>query len=431
MRPQVEMYVVLQPTDLHTFLAGDCPRDAVSMWPSTTDLNQERFVNVCRIFARNLNLILSGLCALLPGTLLAGAPQMVEFDGDLSMMARLPDSRLVTLYTPGRPFKESELEGPEQPVYLRFSSDHGRGWTKPKRAFAYPAGKGSFSQKIYPLVDRKGNIHAFNVRYYRFPKRGTRTTGHSELIHTLSRDGGKSWNPPKRVDFGHAYTGAINSIIELKSGRLLVALSYMSDHFVESAQQFEFRCVASYSDDGGATWRAGADKLTVPLGPLVVHPGAIEPVLMELKDGRVWMVIRTQTLRFYESFSDDGGTTWSVPSPTRIMAPDSPAAILRLSDNQLLLVWNDVSQYPVTGNWRQYLYAALSRDEGRTWSPSKRVGPLLDADTPASRGDYPYLCEAADKTVLLIYSRFGSRPGATYEHPHMELIRLDPEWVRH
>ncbi len=386
-------------------------------------------MHVLRLFAVNLSLTLFAFCLFPSGAVSATAPQMVDYDGELSMMARLPNGRLLTLYTPGRPFKESDLEGPEQPVYLRFSSDHGRAWSEPQHAFAYPAGKGSFSQKIYPLVDRKGNIHAFNVRYYQFPKRGTQAKGYSELVHTLSRDKGKTWSPPNRVDFGHAYTGAINSIIELKSGRLLVALSYMSDHFVENAQQFEFRCVASYSDDSGETWNVGADNLTVPLGPLVVHPGAIEPVLMELTNGHIWMIIRTQTLRFYESFSSNGGKTWTVPSPTGLMAPDSPPAILRLSDNRLLLVWNDVSQYPVTGNWRQYLYAALSRDDGRTWSPSKRVGPLVDADTPASRGDYPYLCEAADKTVLLIYSRFGYRPEATYEHPHMELIRLDPEWI--
>jgi BNR repeat-like domain len=213
-------------------------------------------------------------------------------------MARLPDGRILTMYAPGRPFKEADLEGPEQPVYLRLSSDHGQTWNEPQRVFAYPAGRGSFSQKIYPLVDRKGNIHAFNIRYYRFPKRGTQATGYSELIHTLSRDEGKTWSPPNRVDFGHAYSGAINSIIELKSGRLLVALSYMSDRFVESAQQFEFRCVFSYSEDGGETWKLGTDNLTVPIGPLVVHPGAIEPVLVELKEGRVWMIFRTQTLRF-------------------------------------------------------------------------------------------------------------------------------------
>lgn len=378
---------------------------------------------------RHIILLVPVVCGFVAEAPAATAPRMVHFDEELSMMARLPDGRLITLYTPGRPFKESAVAGPEQPVYLRFSSNHGDSWSKPQLAFSYSAGKGSFSQKIFPLVDRAGRIHAFNVRYYRFPKRGTQDHGYSELIHAASHDAGRTWSAPNRVSFGHDYTGAINSVIQLKTGRILVALSYMSDHFVESAQQFEFRCVTSFSDDGGDSWTVGADNLTVPPGPLVVHPGAIEPILMELKDGRVWMIIRTQTLRFYESFSPDGGKTWSTPTPTKLLAPDSPGAIVRLNDSRLLLVWNDVSQYPITGHWRQYLYAALSRDEGKTWSASKRVGPLVEPDTAASRGDYPYLCEAADKTVLLIYSRFGSRPGATYEHPHMELIRIDPKWV--
>ena len=347
------------------------------------------------------------------------------------MPSRLKDGTLVSLHAQGRPFAEMETEGPEQPVFLRTSGDSGRTWSEPRRVFAYEAGRGTVVHQVYTLVDRENHIHAFSVRYYSLPKKADRSSGHSELLHNVSRDGGTTWSPPRKADFGHSYTGAINSIIQLADGRLLGALSYTSNDFVEKVGQIEFRSVSFYSDDDGDTWRMGTDNLRVPLGPQVAHPGAIEPILLQLRDGRVWMLIRTQTLRFWETFSTDGGRTFPAPKVTRFMAPDSPGAILKLSDGRVLFVWNDIASYPngVSGHWRQYLYAAISSDEGRTWSPSKRVGPLVEPDLPGSRGDYPFLCETPEKSVLLYYTRFGLKEDANYVNQHNELVRIDANWV--
>lgn len=363
--------------------------------------------------------------------LAATPPTQIDFEGRISIISALPDGTLISLYTEGRPIPQAGEDGPEQHTYLRTSADSGRTWSRPQRAFSYPAGKGSLVHPVYSMVDRKGWIHAFNVRYFSIPKRNERQVGHSELMHCASPDGGKTWTQPKRVDFGHGYTGAINSIIQLKSGRLLAVLSYMSDHFVEAAGQFEFRTVTFFSDDQGETWHVAQDNIQVPLGPQVAHPGAIEPVMVELRDGRVWMIIRTQTLRFWETFSRDGGKTWTPPVASRFMAPDSPGAFLRLKDGRLIFCWNDIASYPngITGHYRQYLYAAISRDDGKTWTKPKLVAPLREADKAGSRGDYPFLCEAKDKTVVLYYTRFGVRADATYRNQHNELVRIDPEWL--
>ena len=153
---------------------------------------------------------------------------------------------------------------------------------------------------------------------------------------------------------------------------------------------------------------------------------------MELRDGRVWMLIRTQTLRFWETFSRDGGKSWNSPAASRFMSPDSPGAILRLSNGRLIFIWNDLASYPngVTGHYRQYLYGAISGDDGKTWSKPKRVAPLADPDRPNSRADYPFLCETNGKDVLLSYYRFGYREGSTYEAPYTELLHIDPNWLR-
>jgi hypothetical protein len=361
----------------------------------------------------------------------AQAPRQIAFEGRLSMPARLSDGRLISLNAEMRPFTEIDKEHPPTPVYRRLSKDNGETWSAPEQVFSFAAGKGVFAFQVFPVVDRKGALHAFAVRYFSLPNKH-RAPGHSELFHAVSTDGGTTWSEPARAPFGHNYTGAINSIIELKSGRLLGALSYTSDNFIESVSQREFRVVSFYSDDSGKTWRVGQDDMQVPFGPQVVHPGAIEPVMVETAPNQVRMLIRTQTLRFYESTSTDGGATFTAPKPSRFMAPDSPAAISRLKNGNLLLVWNDIQAYPdgVTGHYRQYLYGAVSRDNGRTWTGSKRVGPLDQPDLPKSRGDYPMLCEASDGSVLLYYTRFGLRPSASYIDQHNELVRLDPSWFQ-
>lgn len=368
---------------------------------------------------------------LLVSLLAAAPPEPLVFEGLLSMPSRLKDGTVISVNADGRMFSEIAKDGPEQPAYLRTSSDHGRTWSAPRRIYDYPAGKGCITHQIYTLVDRDDAIHAFAVRYFALPRKEDKSRGHSELFHNVSRDRGKTWSTPRRVDFGHGYTGAMNSFLQLKSGRILGALSYTSENFVDAVSQIEFRSGTFYSDDGGASWKVGQDEIRVPFGPQVAHPGAIEPVMVELGDGRVWMLIRTQTLRFYEAFSSDGGQSFTQPRASRFQAPDSPGAIRRLTDGRLLFVWNDLASYPngVTGHWRQYLYAAVSNDDGKNWSKSRFVAPVVEPHRAGSRGDYPFLCETGDGAVLLYYTRFGLKEGASYQRQHNELVRLDPSWI--
>ena len=370
------------------------------------------------------------LCSFAIACLAAGhQPRPIAFEGTLSMPSRLADGSLISLYADARPFAGMATEGPSIAIYRRLSTDHGATWSAPEKVQTFPAGTGVVTSQVYTLADRHGAVHAFATRYYSLPKKD-RTNGSSHLFHMASSDGGKSWSQPERADFGHGYTGAINSILELKTGRILGALSYTSDNFIEAVGQREFRVVSFYSDESGHTWKVGQDDMQVPFGPQVVHPGAIEPVLIELAPNRVQMIVRTQTLRFFESFSSDGGATFTTPKASRFMAPDSPGAMLRLRNGHLMFAWNDIESYPmgVTGHFRQYLYAAVSKDNGKSWGRAKRVGPLEEPDRPGSRGDYPFLCQAADGSVLLYYTRFGLRPNSSYEKQHNELVRLDPAW---
>ena len=98
--------------------------------------------------------------------------------------------------------------------------------------------------------------------------------------------------------------------------------------------------------------------------------GAMEPDVLELRDGRLAMILRNQLGYIGASYSDDGGDTWSEPVRWNVQAPESPATLRRIpSTGDLLLAWNH-NYEPGAGHCgrRTPLSAAISADEGRTWT---------------------------------------------------------------
>lgn len=122
-----------------------------------------------------------------------------------------------------------------------------------------------------------------------------------------------------------------------------------------------------------------------------------EHMLVERRDGRLWMLIRARD-GIGEAFSDDGGRTWTGERDTGWGGPCSRFHIRRLRSGRLLLV-NHVN---FTG--RNNLTAQLSDDDGATWTD----GLLLDGRTNVS---YPDMCESADGRLYIIhdYDRYGAR----------------------
>ena len=69
-------------------------------------------------------------------------------------------------------------------------------------------------------------------------------------------------------------------------------------------------------------------------------------MIVERRDGSLWMLIRTPLDRFWSAFSSDGGRTWPILRPSDIEASSAPAGLIRLSvgieDPDDL--WTDLSQ---------------------------------------------------------------------------------------
>ena len=194
-----------------------------------------------------------------------------------------------------------------------------------------------------------------------------------------SRDEFKTLSEPVRATVSDGYHVVNNDrVVQLKDGRLLIpaALHPAPDG---TRKSWSHRGVprAFISDDGGKTWRC--DKTVVkppPYRDLVLQ----EPGIVELRDKRLWMWMRTTHGCQYACTSTDRGGTWSEPKPTNIKSPCSPATIERVPwTADLLMVFNDhsgVHSYPK--GRRTPLCVALSKDDGKTWSKSRVIEPNPD-----------------------------------------------------
>ena len=144
-----------------------------------------------------------------------------------------------------------------------------------------------------------------------------------------------------------------------------------------------------YSDDDGISWKRSEFVQAPAHKPGGVHKGyrwnhgAVEPTVIELDDGRIWMLARTAQDQHYESYSEDGGETWSEMRPSRFYGTITMPTMKRLEDGRLLFIWNNTTPLPekegATGNGedvftnRDVLHAAISEDDGNTWKGFREI----------------------------------------------------------
>ena len=148
-------------------------------------------------------------------------------------------------------------------------------------------------------------------------------------------------------------------------------------------------CGTYYSDDNGLTWKK-SNQVNVPpheakgfhKGPRWNH-GAVEPSIIELMDGRLWMLIRTAQDNHYESFSTDGGESWTDPVPSRFYGTITMPNIQRLRNGSILFIWCNTTPLPELEHTDDYwedvftnrdaIHAAISDDDGKTWKGFREI----------------------------------------------------------
>jgi hypothetical protein len=236
-----------------------------------------------------------------------------------------------------------------------------------------------------------------------------------EFYTQVSDDGGRSWSAPARIAETWRYVNAPLGILRLSTGRVLIPSGCLTPH--------EGRSVVSalYSDDEGRTWRRSASVLDV--GGEGFESGACEPTVVELPDGRLWMLMRTQTGVEWEAFSADGGDTWGNARPSRFPSSSAPASFLKLSDGRIVVVWCNSAGAPYA---RHCLAIAVSDDGGRSFYGFREIAhvavPVQGLDRRWGVA-YPFPCEAADGTLLVAFNN------GDWKHMQLKVARLDPDWI--
>ena len=100
-----------------------------------------------------------------------------------------------------------------------------------------------------------------------------------------------------------------------------------------------------------------------------------EPMMVQLSDGRLWMLIRARH-GIGQAFSEDGGFTWSAAEDSELGGPCSRFCLRKLKSGNLLLV----NHHDFKG--RNNLKAMLSRDDGKTWEGYLMIDERADVSYP-------------------------------------------------
>ena len=224
---------------------------------------------------------------------------------------------------------------------------------------------------------------------------------------TTSADGGWNWTEPHAlVDAeGQALIGPVkNKPIQLADGTILAG---------SSTEDHGWGIHVERSSDGGKTW-VSSGTLNNP-----DEIGAIQPTLLTYPDGRIQMLCRTRYNEngyIAQSWSDDGGRTWSEMDATILPNNNSGIDGVTLADGRQLLVYNHSTRtQPGMGHkGRGIINVALSRD-GIHWEAAL----VLDyEDRPNRQFSYPAVIQTADGLVHIVY---------TWHRERIKHVVLDPE----
>ncbi len=229
---------------------------------------------------------------------------------------------------------------------------------------------------------------------------GKRNSGGSTAV---SSDGGRTWSKLTR---GH---DSVHGGIELASGSLLLA-SYR-----ESPDSISVHT----ADSASGPWRRLATIVSPHLGSLSFG----EPHLLQLKTGRVIMMIRATTHPYndrdprcvlWESYSDDNGKTWVAPFATSLWG--YPPHLALLADGRVLCTYG--YRRPPYGQ-----RACLS-DDGVSWSLREEV--VLRDDAPNGDLGYPASVELEQGVILTVYYQPNVPPGTIQQMAPPDPHRAKP-----
>jgi predicted neuraminidase len=289
-------------------------------------------------------------------------------------------------------------EGPQNYVVLATSGDEGKTWSGPR-----------------VVIDPEGFVRAFDAGLWHDPEGRlwvfwAQSAGHWDgragVWCMVTEDSGSErprWSEPRGISDGVL----LNKPLARNNGQWLLPIMIWTKPanlpFINERDQLHLspeQLKTLVYDLGAArgahvfsTTDAGRTFASIGKANFAGEDQPTEHMLIERRDGSLWMLARTR-YGIGSTVSADGGRTWSAPAASGIPHPSTRFFIRRLQSGNLLLVKNA----PPNGKDRSHLTALISRDDGRTWTG----GLLLDERMNVS---YPDGVQGRDGVVRVIYDR--------------------------
>jgi predicted neuraminidase len=222
-----------------------------------------------------------------------------------------------------------------------------------------------------------------------------------------SKDGGRTWSKSRRLGTNNSLPAANRNLLgpvknkplQLKDGTILCPSSTENEGW---KVHFEL------TRDLGKTWEV--------IGP--IHDAskfnAIQPSILTYANGHMQILCRSQESVVVQSWSKDGGKSWSAVTATELPNPNAGTDAVTLADGRQLIVYNHTVRRGPFPSGRAMLNVAISTD-GKSWNP------VVTLEKDKSEFSYPAVIQASDGRIHITY---------TFKRQSVKHAVLDPSKLK-
>jgi len=219
-----------------------------------------------------------------------------------------------------------------------------------------------------------------------------------------STDGGKTWGNRHKLGrndkIGHLLGPVKNKPVQLADGSILCG---------SSTEHRGWRVHFEITRDLGKMWSV--------IGPINDGKefGAIQPSILRYADGRMQIMCRSRQGVVAQSWSKDGGKTWSKMTASPLPNPSAGTDAVTLKDGRQLIVYNHTTRRGKFPTSRNMLNVALSSD-GKNWNP------VLTLERAPGEYSYPAVIQTKDGKVHVTYTYLRK----TVKHAVLDPAKFQP-----
>ncbi|MBC8372456.1 MAG: exo-alpha-sialidase, partial [Planctomycetes bacterium] len=327
---------------------------------------------------------------------------------DTASVAELSDGRLMVVYHKYQRGKHSGHDHGVCAIWSKISSDGGVSWKQ--------------SRMLVDVTEGDMNVQAPALLRLKSGKliliclRAHKSGGSSTMCVLASTDDGKTFSaldPVWKRSKGQLLQGGASSLVELKSGRLVLPFHGGSGN--QWKQKNSAWCFLS--DDSGKTWQRST-------GIDLPKRGAMEASVAQLANDTLLTSLRTQLGGPYLARSIDEGKTWSKAVFSGLEGGESCTCLRRIPGSKdIVLFWNN-SKFNKTHHHfgdRTPLTAAISSDNGKTW---RTIGNIADDPKAEYTNLDCFFTSKGDAILTYMYAK----PAWNRKQIHLKSALIDRKW---